>query len=62
MGLERANGGFGHGFIGVALAGKTFGTAVNGVNVVVAIMEKVAHLFPWARLQAGVFAAQSLVQ
>ena len=42
--------------------GKAFGGPVHGVDVVVAVMEEIAHLVPGRRRGAGVVAAQGLVQ
>ena len=38
------------------------GRAIHGVDVVVAVVEKVAHLFPRAFLGARILAPQHLVQ
>ena len=43
-------------------AGQLFGGAVHGVDVVVAVMEEIAHLFPRAGLFTAVIAPQSFVK
>jgi hypothetical protein len=39
-----------------------FCRAVNRINVVVTVMEEIAHFVPGTGLGAGVFAAQGLIQ
>ena len=53
----------GHDVAGAAhRLGKAFGGAVHGVDVVVAVVEEVAHLFPGRGAGAGLLAPQRLVE
>ena len=41
---------------------KTFGGAIHRVDVVVAVVKEIAHLFPWRLGGALIVAAQNLIQ
>ena len=45
----------------LGVACESFRGAVHRINIVVTIMEKISNLFPGARLQATVGAAESFI-
>ena len=41
---------------------KIFCGAINGVDVIIAVMKEITHFFPWAGGYTGVFATQGFIK